>query len=215
MKKFWLKTFVGHIMSYLNLLLVYRYWSRIYRFIWERQYRYVPVTTYKSLQELVLVIQTCKWSADGWKQLWDAFSYPGKVQYIINTQPPEKRFIGDCDEHALYIATALERTVNGENFSISPYAEWRNSVIESAQVLTVNWINKDGVYGGHNVCLITFYDRLGVTAYSYMDYGQPSIAKDTVRKVVQQVMDRYARDGIVLAWAIHDKDLHLKEVHLS
>lgn len=60
----------------------YKIWSNVYRFIWERKYKNFNLRTYKDLNALgsYLSANSKKWLADSWKQLFDAVSYPGRVQ---------------------------------------------------------------------------------------------------------------------------------------
>ena len=217
------KRLLGSVFSYLYLLLICRWWTRLYRLIWEARYSTTVLTSYRSIHELVDIMRTCHWTADGWRQLWDAWSYPGRVQSIISTKPEAERLIGDCDEFAIYLAAVLEQSSslggfeNGR-FCLAPYLG--GLMVDRARVLTLIWINKDGKYGGHNVCLIDWYDLnasrhnpRGADVYSYMDYDYPNLGVVDLRGIIEQVMEKYACGGRVLAWSIHDKDLKLEEAH--
>lgn len=217
MNTFWInmKIFFGRIGCYLFTGLIYRYWSRLYRLIWEYKYRNVELWSYKTFMDLVVTMRTCKWAKDGWHQLWDAFSYPGKVQHIINTVPEADRFIGDCDEFAIYLANVIT-----QNFKDYYGAGWgldqgrfpmgyNGLLAEDAKVLTVMYVREDGSYGGHNVCLIYWRDG----KYSYMDYDLPNTPESDIVSVVRQVMDKYAPKGTCIGWATHSPELKLQSLH--
>lgn len=218
----WMKTkiVVGRFFCYLYLLLLYRWWSRLYRLIWEHKYSTVALQSYRNFTDLVAIMRTCVWTADGWKQIWDAFSYPGKVQFIINTDGPKPK-IGDCDEFAIYLANVLEQssTLGGHENGRFVLDTYEGMMVERARVLTVSWVKQDGKYGGHNVCLIDFFDLkskhhplTGPDYYAFMDYDYPNVMQVDLRGVIEQVMNKYAPGGTCIAWAIHDKDLKLEKV---
>ena len=216
-----LKVSFGRIFGYLFLLLVYRWWSRLYRFIWERKYSNYPLRSYRTFDELAAVIRSCTWVKDGAKQLWDAFSYPGRVQCIIDTNAIGGRYIGDCDEFAVYLANVLEQSATFGGFENGRFtlAPWYGLMMDSSKILTVEWVDKNGKYGGHNVCLIEWFDTRETShmdgTFSYMDYGDPDLICANIQAVLYCIMRKYAPDGTLLCWAIHDKNLNLQEVHLG
>jgi len=167
--------------------------SWLYRRLFERKYQNIQVPAYQNMDDLVAFICRLIWTADSWAQLFDAFSYPGKIQYV-GTEGDRR--IGDCDEFALYCATAIANS---------------NLEYKNPRILTVAYMQRDGTLGGHNVCLL---ERDG--GYAYMDYGRPHHYA-TVRETVQGVLDRYGNEGTVcLGWGTTDpKTLAPLEVHWS
>jgi len=166
---------------------MYRIHSTIYRTIWEHNYKNTPITIYKNVDDIVAFIKTLIWTADSWKQLFDAISYPGTVE-CIGYYGNKK--IGDCDEFAIYIATALEKSI--ENKYITH--------ISNPKLLTVTWIEPDGRPAGHNVCLFSYPDT---KSYGYMDYGYP-IDKPTIKEIVDIIIQRYTPGSVCIVWAISD-----------
>jgi hypothetical protein len=151
------------------------------------------------MDDLVAFIHKLIWVADSWQQLWDAFSYPGKVQWI-GTEGDRR--VGDCDEFAIYSATAILKA-NAAGY----LKEYRNP-----RILTACWMDSKGKLGGHNVCLL---ERDGGVAY--MDYGDP-IHFDTLQDLVASVIARYTREenGACIGWGVTDPvTLRPIEVHWS
>lgn len=75
-------------------LRIYKIWSKVFRFIWQRKYDKYPIAKYSSFEELYNVIKTCTYVPDDYKAMWDAFSSIGYIQNAIDNDP--KRKIGDC-----------------------------------------------------------------------------------------------------------------------
>lgn len=180
---------------YVYLKYLYQPKSWLYRWVFERRYRDVPVSLYSSIDELVRFIRRQVWTADGLSQGWDAFSYPGKIE-MIGQQGDHK--IGDCDEFALYIAYALRESAKAGRIEIfSPTDE----VGINPCVLTVCWVNPNGSAGGHNVA----FWQAGTTSY-YMDYGHPSkFVRGTVDDAIGAVIQRYAKPSAsCCGWSLRD-----------
>lgn len=176
---------------------IYKTWSKIYQFIWERQRR--PLQKFESLEALVEYVKKLKWRADSWRQLWDAFSAPEHVQWIAETTPD--KFIGDCDEFAIYQAAVIAEQGLG-----------RNEGVLNTYVMTVMWyqpatFDAKGKYGGHNVCLL----ELQGGKWAYMDYGFPSAQADSLGAVAGLVLKMYAPNARLIAWARSDRDLTSRE----
>lgn len=213
MENLWfkIKSSIGSIVSYLFVKYVYRYWSKLYQFLWEREFSQYGIRIYNNLDELVQVIQTCKWVSDGWKQLGDAFSSPEKVQYIIDNY--EDKSIGDCDDFACYITNAIHTAFYNKKL---PFLLQNKTMVLDANILTVMWCDPTNGFGGHNVCLLNSYNKIDRRLYlSYMDYGYPRYQKESKEKIVEAVVSSYAPNAKCLGWAIHDKDLNLLEIHLG
>ena len=69
--------------------------------------------------------------------------------------------------------------------------------------------NRNGL-GGHNVCLIRYWDG----TFAYMDYGMPSTPRATAQEVVEDVRKRYAQEYEPFGWAVADPTT-LKVIHAS
>lgn len=173
----------------------YKNWSRLYQWLYERKHKSLEIEMYTSYRALSNTLATCTWIADGSKELGDAISSPGFIQYVINEVGG--RPIGDCDEFAMYNAAALMESVKMQM--------WTGEPIKNCSILTVRWMQKDTpqVQAGHNVCLIELVDG----TYRYMDYWSPSPAFKTKREVALRVIDDYT--GVdksdCLGWSVSDR----------
>lgn len=187
----------------LYLRHVYRRWSRLYRWLWERQYRNVAIPDYLSFLDIAMTLRRMKWVADGPKQLWDAISTPEAVQWRLDNLPG--REVGDCDEHAIYIADRIVSAQKKGSFA-------DKNLVEVCFV-TITWIvPATGEMGGHNVCGLKwkFLDR---EMYGYMDYGMPIMASLSWDEVAEAVRVRYsgAQEVVSLGWSRHTPTLDFIE----
>ena len=204
------KTFVGKLGNFIYLAAIYTPWSRFYQFIWEWNCRNIRVDTYKNYFDLAKVLKTCIWVPDGWKRLWSAYSNVGTIQAIINTTQPGQRDIGDCSEFAVYNVNAI---------NASTLEPWNKLYTLSARILTILWIDASGTYGGHDVCLIEWFDPTithhgsAGDCFSYMDYDQPNAPQYDINGVLDQIIGKYAPGGTILAWSIRDQNLKVQQTH--
>lgn len=177
----------------------YKNWSHLYQWLYERQYGIVPVSTYPTLEALQKVIATCTWTNDGAKELGDAFSSAGYIQHVIDGGG--KRAIGDCDEFAMYNATAIRDSIDA--------GVWKDRLVKDTLVMTLCWLDKiTGKHEGHNVCLIEWADG----KYSYIDYFAPSNEASNMHDVALQVVNDYGGNQLV-GWAIQDRNLDVLSTH--
>lgn len=186
---------------------IMRWWSIVHAWIWERN-KQEKIQRFGSLGSLVVYIQELKWTADTWRELWDAISSIGHIQWRADHQP--QRLIGDCDEFGRYSACVIRNELKDD-------PRWGGLGVKSTFLLTVMWKKIGGEewagnqkgYGGHNVCLIHYLDG----SWSYMDYGWPSKRVESVADVVKQVRDRYAQEYEPLGFAWSDPEtLKLKGI---
>lgn len=172
-----------------------RTWSNLYSAVWERKTR-ETLRRFTGLGELVSYIRGLKWTADTWRQLWDATSSIEAIQWRASYAP--YKLIGDCDEFGRYSACVIRNEIRDN-------LKWGGGDLETTFLLSVMW-RKTGEsvgvrgYGGHNVCLIRY--RNGT--WAYMDYGMPSRPRYEIRDVVRDVRDRYAQDCEPLGYAFSD-----------
>jgi hypothetical protein len=181
---------------------LYKRWSYVYRWLYERKYKDVQLATFDTLPRLATWVNRQKWKADSWKEMWDAISTPQKVQAIGQDKDGD-HFIGDCDEFAIYSVAAIQGSLaaglmKGEN-------------IAAAYILSVTWFNPTKMktlfgFGGHNVCLIEFSD-MG-PKYAYMDYYLPSKRAGSIADIAEVVRQRYSGEGVIpLVWHVAKLDL--------
>jgi len=167
-------------------------WSRVYRWACEDCYRDYPVQAPESIEALARTIEGCEWTADGIRQIWDAWSYPGLVQWRIDHQVKE---IGDCDEFAGYVVAAIH-----EALAAGHDLRWGGQQVLGAHVLTTVW--RRG-WGGHAVALL----ELAGGELTCMDYGLPWGRFKTPADAALQVARNYSAQAEVLAWALYDSEL--------
>jgi hypothetical protein len=173
-----------------------RFWYLTYQAIWEPKSKRAPLKRFSSMENLAEYVSKLKWRADSWRELGDAVSAPTAVQWKAYHEP--RSFIGDCDEFAVYLAAVLQSERHEHGFFD----------IRSAKLLTVMWNKTGGLewegnrngLGGHNVCLIRYWDG----GYAYMDYGMPSTRRDTIQEVVKDVRDAYAQVYGPFGWVVQD-----------
>lgn len=198
MNKFFLKVASWTVIFFLKSGIA-RLWYKLYQFLWERNKR-ERLQRFPDIQDLVDYVRTLKWRADTWRELGDAISSAEAVQWRADHDP--KRFIGDCDEFGVYQAAVLNNELVADQ-------NWSSDLgIYRGDLLTVMWYktggkewegNRNG-FGGHNVCLLTYDDG----TYSYMDYGWPSVRRETIQEVVEDVRLRYAQVFQPIGWAVSD-----------
>ena len=117
-----------------------------------RKRRYPPVQTYAFIEDIPRAFDFgTRWRPDPVKGALDVLMNPRKFQERINTEAPD---LGDCDDHALYIATSL----------------LKSRLCQKAYLGTVWYTRSNGKSYGHVVCV--FEDRRGDTYW--MDYNTPS-----------------------------------------
>lgn len=169
---------------------LFRYWSKVYQWVWERN-KTMLLYGYRDITELVSYVGKLKWRADTWREVGDAVSSPEHVQWLAEHEP--EKFIGDCDEFAVYQAAVVNRELDMWNPSFAEYKQ--------AYLMSVAWYHTpNGRFGGHNVCLLQ--DRKG--KYSYMDYGFPSQKVETLEEIAHLVMKRYAGQYEKIGWVVSE-----------
>ena len=184
---------------------LYFVWSRIYRALFEG--KRAPVREFKTLTDLVLYVRGFKWRADSWRQLFDAVGHPEHVEWLAQNDPD--KFIGDCDEFAVYQAHVISTQP-------SVAESWH---IKKAEVMSVTWYKFGGEaetgnpmgYGGHNVCLI----QLEEGKWCYQDYGFPSAPRDTIYEVANDARVRYAPQSVLLGYVRYTPTLKFIEVGIE
>lgn len=209
-----IKIILGRIGMFLHMQIRwYSFWSKLYRFIYERDYENVPLTRYSSMRELVSAVRQMQWTADTWKELYDAISSPQKVEYILQhgRQYDGKKLVGDCDEFAIYEANVIAASIKDWKWIDG----WDNP-----RLMSICWVSETDArnvgFGGHNVCLLRKVGGFDDGKWCYMDYGYPSKPRDTIREVVTDIIYRYAGyQAVCIGWSIHTPDLKFVEHHSS
>lgn len=179
----------------------YKLKSDLHRWMWERQYKDVKVSTFSTLGELATTMAKTKYQPDGWRELFDAVSSPGRCERIFSGAEVATHGV-DCDEFALYITAAATKSLAAGTLL---------DTVWCPRFFTVTWFEGWKAMG-HNVCLFTIPPIAPVLAvrYAYMDYGRPSAPFETIQQVADSVRRRYATRGADLAplvWCVSALDL--------
>ena len=117
---------------------LYYLWSRLFRFLFERKYKNTELTKFNYLQELEKALSEMIWTQDLIGGIVDVISSPQKVEYIWKNKDKK---VGDCDDFAIYASNRLEEMKFRKVSKFKPY------------LMTINWLDKDNKFHGHNICL--------------------------------------------------------------
>lgn len=206
-----MKIFFGRVGILLYMgLRIYSIWSHIYRFFREQRFKFVELSKFATLEEAHEKVMKLKWTSDSWEQLGDAVSCPEKVEVIVSGIEPQPEHGTDCDEFAIYLTNTIDNSL------VDPEVPLQASEPDlwEATMMSVMWVDKDGKYGGHNVCLLEYrHDEW--SKWRYMDYGMPSRVMYSTGGIASIVIDRYAPGGTLLAYAIHSKNMWTRVVRLG
>lgn len=199
--KFWYK-----LTTYLVFRLrIYTTWSRLHRFFFDRAAQGQELPIFENPKAMAPYLRGMGWRPDSWVDMFDAICTPEMVwhRYLNSVD----HSVGDCDEFAVFIANVIARSLR------SPL--W-DANIDSPSILSVAFIDDAGRAGGHNVCLMRSWHRIGAKFYEqwgYQDYGDP-VFFGSKEKVVEAIKNRYAGvNGTRLCWAVLSPTLELQELH--
>jgi hypothetical protein len=167
---------------------VYFFWSKLYRFIWERKNKKTELPQVTSLREVTVILDTSKWTADGPKELWDSIASAEASYFRLLTEGS----LGDCDQSAL-VACKLIETLN----------------IGDAYMMSVIW-EKEGKLNGHNICLVKMKNP-AVTTKPFFFMGNWFDGKivgyyNNPREVAREVC-KLTGDAILVSWFTYDSNL--------
>jgi hypothetical protein len=126
-------------------LRLYYLWSRLGRWLYERQFLGREIRRYDSAQELQKAMEPWVWRPDPFWQFGDMISCPAAVEYKGTLGEP----VGDCDDFSVYAGEAL-RQLNDAFGSID------GKVVREISLLTVPWMEPTGKPNGHNVCVFRY-----------------------------------------------------------
>lgn len=176
-----------------------RFVSSLYRFVYERKWRDLPLKTYPTMAAITSREKPDWWRADGPKQLWDACSSPQYVEAVWSGLTPKPEAGFDCDEFAIYAVHVAKASLASGVMA---------DIITRPRVMSVMWL-AGWKPNGHNVCLVEC-PRTGLPAqYAFIDYGALSKPCDTIDDVARLVQRLYAPGSDQLAWATFEPNLAL------
>jgi hypothetical protein len=180
-------------------LQLYQVKSWVVRYFTEHTFKTYPVKRYSSIAELERAMSRLTWTGDTWRQGWDAISYPGRVQALIDAAHAELGV--DCDEFGVYEAYTLRRSLEDGVLK---------DAIRNPLLLTLGWLLPNGKPEGHNVCYMEMPDG----RVAFMDYRMP-VSAGTKQELVRKIINIYGgRDAVCVGWTLSDPDtLAPVEVH--
>lgn len=200
--------FVCRLFSFLYMRLsVYKYWSYLYRAVWERKFRDVKISTFATIALLVKFVGGGgRWRKDSWRALWDAVSSPQRVQQIFAGVEPQPETDLDCDDYMSFTAAAIDKSLAAGLLAAEH--------LLNVWCLTVMWM-EGWKATGHNVVLLEYYSpEEDCVMYSYMDYSGPSVKRKTKQEIVDLVILKYGgREAVGISWCRAKPDLTPVEAH--
>ncbi len=197
-----MKLFIMRVLTCVALKGRFYYtWSKIYRWLWERKWRYVDIPIYKSFTEITEVVGKMQWRRDGYRELWDAVSTP----YATYGKFLAGKKVGDCDDISLFAGYCINKA-NAATLLQKPM--WKIGL------LSCPWLDRKNKVGGHNVCAFAYQEPNGDIKWGhisnwyrgYFRWGFPSLI-DVVRSILSE------KKAISLGWAFASLDLKLREYH--
>lgn len=187
----------------------YKVKSWVYRRLWERKYLKSEIVTFPSLEALAEFTKYGSlWKGDSWRAGFDAVSTPGRVQAIFAGAEPAPTEDLDCDDHAIFVVAASNRSLDEGLLNAEG--------VMRPRFFTVTWMRTDTwVPTGHNVCLFEVpQGPERFPKWCYMDYGAPSAHVESIHDVARAVMLRYANGPAkLIVWCTQKEDLTPQLTH--
>jgi hypothetical protein len=190
---------------------LYYFWSRVYRFLYERKYKNVQLPYYGHLKDLEKVLGEMIWIEDDWTMLWDAISTP-QATYQRHVDRQDDEDAGDCDDISLFAANRIY-----DRGSILRSDNDEDSYLVKVGLLSCPWISAKGKAGGHNVCAFQYMElKTGVAQWAHVSNwhnGKIQWGFNSLYDVVSAVVGR--KKCTSLGWAFASINLKLQEYHWS
>ena len=116
--------------------------------------------------------------------------------------------VGDCDDFSIYAATAIQQMSERSNGVLS------GKVVKEVSLLTVPWLEKNGIVSGHNVCVFRYLTTDGKWWWAWVSnwydcriqWEMPNGALFETPAQIAAFMSR-AADAVNLRWARVSVDL--------
>ncbi len=128
----------------------YKYWSKLYRFLFQRKHDNIILPLYRDINKLDEQLSRLEYEKDGFKELWDSCGTPQNVQFKLDNPHLAKGAL-DCDDFAVYAANT--------------YAPKETEFVFLYSVAYTDNNSKFG-FSGHMICCV--YD---VVANTYTGLG--------------------------------------------
>lgn len=190
-------------------LRLYKFWSKLYRFLFHRKYKKTSINQFLHFDDVKQNIQKLTWTRDGIKEFFDAIGSPHWVQHCLNeidNGKKQPKGALDCDDYAVWCAHAL---IHG----------YKN------RLLSVVYEKPDGSIGGHMICMnvySTTENKNNSILYTYKMAHLGNWGVFTDFKSIEDVIDHILSHGLsspekrkLLGYAImHPQSLSLEKLEL-
>ena len=126
-------------------------WSRVYRFIYHRKYKGIPLPRGLSPDDVATALAKLRWQRDSWKEMFDVCGSPNYVQFCLEqVNSGKEQPVGalDCDDFACWAATVMDEKY-------------------LPQIMSVVWVDYNHNVNGHCICVYW----VGSEAYHVGNWG--------------------------------------------
>ena len=161
-------------------------WSKIYRWLWQREYKDVKLDENLSPIQANEKVRKLTWRADGAWALGDACGSPHWVQYALNKVVaglPQPEGYLDCDDFSSWCVNVVDRK-------------------HDPRIFTFSWVSKDGKLAGHAMCLVRQKDGRVYHIGNWGLYG-PYL---NLREACSVILTKKGSNEPI-GWALFNKDL--------
>jgi hypothetical protein len=187
--------FIRLVLFFVHKLGLYRYWSKLYRKLYQDRFIKIQLPTSITPSEAQKKMNLLTWSPDKAKEMWDSVGSPHWVQHCINEiesgkpQPPGAL---DCDDFASW-ATNVIANVYRPVYLCQGWQLKNEAGTETAKMT------------GHAICIYRGIDTRG---YFYCGNWGHIGPFNSVNLLVKDMLHR-ADGGNAVSWAAYDKRLKL------
>jgi len=180
-------------------LFWWKYWSKIYRFLYQRRYSVYKLPNNISATRACKEMKKLTWTKDGTKELWDVCGSPNWVQYTINQidagkQQPKGSL--DCDDFTSWAVSVLHEKYNPRIFTFM----WVGKSFDTKESKYSNKLH------GHAMCLCT--DKNG-KIFHIGNWGKSKQAEN-LKTLCNNILKKTNGTNPVV-WSILDKKLNVLE----
>lgn len=188
---------------FLFLTGLYRFKTRVQRFLLESKRKQLPVKAVGTWKELVHDTMNMAWQKDGFLELWDKIDSPETAEWKIKNAGPHAF---DCDEFSITHLARIKK--NG-------FKTYNGHTLVDACLLMVVWADDKNVLMAHHVCMLTLEDTTGMKSYTWLDYW-PSFNNPVFRSspvaLASAVAQKYTPSPKKVFAVTEDLDLKILKV---
>lgn len=171
----------------------YKYWSKFYRWLYQKDLvlKQHDIRSFKrtSIEEVMEVINSIEYKADGPKELWDVCARPMWLECVYRQKDlglPIEKGPMDCDEFAVWAANVYDNGLpRDRNFN---------------RLLSVAYLKDGKKVGGHMVCVI-YYPETNTFAHvgnwGYRD------GFESLLDVINDILKEF--NSTLIGWCLWDQ----------